>query len=45
MTTSLPQNTFQQILAGVSNANLVIDPSGFIGPGTTIRIPFDLKRN
>jgi hypothetical protein len=34
---------FQQILAGVSNASLVVDPSGFIGPGTTIRIPFPLN--
>jgi hypothetical protein len=34
---------FQQILAGVSNTNLVVDPSGFIGPGTTIRIPFILN--
>lgn len=34
---------FQQILAGVSNASLVVDPSGFIGPGTTIRIPFILN--
>jgi hypothetical protein len=34
---------FQQILAGVSNTNLVVDPSGFIGPGTTIRIPFVLN--
>jgi hypothetical protein len=34
---------FQQILAGVSNASLVVDPSGFISPGTTIRIPFPLN--
>jgi len=34
---------FQQILAGVSNTNLVVDPSGFIGPGTRIRIPFLLN--
>jgi hypothetical protein len=34
---------FQQVLAAVSNANLVVDPSGFIAPGTTIRIPFDLN--
>ena len=34
---------FQQILAAVGNANLVVDPSGFIAPGTTIRIPFDLN--
>jgi hypothetical protein len=34
---------FQQILAGVSNTNLVVDPSGFIGPGAKIRIPFVLN--
>ena len=31
---------FLQILAGVTNTNIIVDPSGFIAPGTTIRIPF-----
>jgi hypothetical protein len=39
----LTSKYFQQILADVSKANWVIDPSGFIAPGTTIRIPFNLN--
>jgi hypothetical protein len=34
---------FLQIMAGVTNNNIVLDPNGFISPGTTIRIPFDLS--
>jgi hypothetical protein len=39
----LTSKCFQQILADVSKANWVVDPSGFIAPGTTIRIPFALN--
>lgn len=31
---------FLQILAGVTNNSIVLDPSGFIAPGARIRIPF-----
>jgi hypothetical protein len=31
---------FLQILAGVTNTNIIVDPSGFIAPGTKVRIPF-----
>ncbi len=31
---------FLQILAGVTNTNIIVDPPGFIAPGTTVRIPF-----
>ncbi len=31
---------FLEIMAGVTNNNIILDPSGFISPGTTIRIPF-----
>ena len=31
---------FLQIMAGVTNNNIIVDPNGFISPGTTIRIPF-----
>ena len=31
---------FLQILAGVTNNNVILDPNGFIAPGTTIGIPF-----
>ena len=34
---------FIQILAGVTNNDVVIDPNGYIGPGTRIRIPFYLN--
>lgn len=30
---------FLQILAGVTNTSIIVDPSGFIAPGTTVRIP------
>jgi hypothetical protein len=33
---------FQQILVSVTNENIVIDPSGLIGPGDRVRIPFEL---
>lgn len=31
---------FLQILAGVTNTDIIRDPNGYIGPGMTIRIPF-----
>jgi hypothetical protein len=31
---------FLQIMAGVTNNNIILDPNGFISPSTTIRIPF-----
>tara|TARA_R110002050_G_scaffold124179_5_gene243217 strand:- start:17754 stop:20453 length:2700 start_codon:yes stop_codon:yes gene_type:complete len=31
---------FLQILAGVTNNNIILDPNGYIAPGTTISIPF-----
>jgi hypothetical protein len=31
---------FLQILAGVTNNTIVLDPSGFIAPGARLRIPF-----
>lgn len=34
---------FLQILAGVTNAEIIVDPSGFIAPGSTIRIPFQVS--
>lgn len=34
---------FLQILAGVTNTNVVVDPSGSVVPGTTVRIPFVLN--
>lgn len=33
---------FQQILVTATNENIVTDPSGFIGPGDSVRIPFQL---
>jgi hypothetical protein len=33
---------FWQILAGVTNTSIVLDPSGFIAPGQKLRIPFVL---
>ena len=33
---------FQQILVSATNDNIVTDPSGFIAPGHTIRVPFTL---
>jgi hypothetical protein len=34
---------FLQILAAVTNANIVKDPSGYISPGEVVRIPFTLN--
>jgi Mg-chelatase subunit ChlD len=34
---------FLQILAGVTNSNIVTDPAGYIAPGMTVRIPFVLN--
>jgi hypothetical protein len=31
---------FLQILAGVTNNNIILDPAGYIAPGARIRIPF-----
>lgn len=31
---------FLQILAGVTNTDVIVDPSGYIAPGTTVRVPF-----
>jgi hypothetical protein len=34
---------FLQILAGVTNNNIVVDPNGFIAPGMQLRLPFVLN--
>jgi hypothetical protein len=34
---------FQQILSGVTNNSIILDPSGSIAPGTEVRIPFRLN--
>ena len=34
---------FLQILAGVTNTNIIVDPSGFIAPGVKVRIPFHVS--
>ncbi len=34
---------FLQILAGVTNNNIVVDPNGFIAPGMKLRLPFVLN--
>ena len=31
---------FLQIMAGVTDNNIIIDPNGYISPGMTVRIPF-----
>ena len=33
---------FLQIMAGVTNTDIVLDPSGYIAPGTVHRLPFTL---
>ncbi|MEO6191738.1 MAG: M14 family zinc carboxypeptidase [Thermoanaerobaculia bacterium] len=33
---------FVQILAGVTNAEVVVDPDGSLPPGVEVRVPFDL---
>jgi subtilisin family serine protease len=34
---------FQQILAGVTNTEIVVDPQGILAPGTTLRLPFPVN--
>ena len=34
---------FLQILAGVTNDSIVLDPNGYLAPGTTVKIPFYLN--
>ena len=34
---------FLEILAGVTNTSIVTDPSGYLAPGTKVRIPFVLN--
>ncbi|HEX5636092.1 MAG TPA: hypothetical protein VFY78_03310, partial [Gammaproteobacteria bacterium] len=34
---------FLQIMAGVTNNNIILDPNGYISPGNTIRIPFNIS--
>jgi hypothetical protein len=34
---------FLQILAGVTNTNIVLDPTGTIAPGTVVQVPFVLS--
>lgn len=36
---------FFQILAGVTNTSIVRDPTGYVGPGTKLRIPFYLTES
>lgn len=38
----LLQKYFLQILAGISNAEIVLDPQGELSPGAVVRIPFSL---
>ena len=33
---------FQRILVTATNENIVIDPSGFLAPGATVRVPFEV---
>jgi hypothetical protein len=33
---------FQQVLVSATNENIVTDPSGFIAPGQTVRVPFQI---
>ncbi|MEK6300842.1 MAG: tyrosinase family protein [Acidobacteriota bacterium] len=34
---------FLEIMARVTNNNIIVDPNGYISPGTTIRIAFDIS--
>jgi subtilisin family serine protease len=34
---------YQQVLAGVSNLEIVVDPEGWLQPGTPVRIPFGVN--
>ena len=36
---------FLQILAGVTNTSIVRDPTGYVGVGARVRIPFDLAES
>ena len=36
---------FVQILAGVTNVEIVIDPDGLLPPGAEVRVPFELNGN
>jgi hypothetical protein len=36
---------FLQILAGVTNTSIVRDPTGYVGIGSRVRIPFDLAES
>ena len=36
---------FLQILAGVTNTSIVRDPTGYVGVGSRVRIPFDLAES
>ena len=33
---------YLQILSGVVNSQIVVDPDGYLGPKTVVRVPFDL---
>ena len=33
---------FLQILASVTNTDIIVDPNGYLGPGVRLRIPFDV---
>ena len=33
---------FQQVLVTATNENIVTDPNGFIAPGQTVRVPFEI---
>lgn len=35
---------YMQILAGVNNEQIVLDPSGWIQPGDAVKVPFQLSR-
>lgn len=34
---------FQQILAGITNTEITVDPQGFLTPGTLLRLPFPVN--
>lgn len=34
---------FLQILAGVTNNNIILDPNGYLAPGTVVSIPFSVN--
>lgn len=41
----LLQKYFAQIIAGVSNNEIVVDPDGFVAVGSTTDVPFDLTES